>query len=325
MNARPENGASSLAWTLLDFAVVVRALHRRNVGRRWKIVDHGIEHRLHALVLECGTAQHRENLVVDGACSQPALDFGRRQFSALEVLVHQFLARLGGGLHHLLAPFLAQAQHLRRNLPFVVFHALRAIIPVDRFHPEEVDHALEFILGPDGPLHRHGCRLEPSLDLIIDTQEIRAGPVHLVDEEQARHAVLVALPPHGLGLRLYPAYCAQYRARAIQYAQAAFDFNREIDVAWRIDDVDPMLRIVIVHPLPEACRRGGGNGNAALLLLFHPVHDGGAVVDLTQLVRHTGIEQDALRGRGLAGVDVRHDADVAIALDGCLAWHCSKS
>ena len=34
-----------------------------------------------------------------------------------------------------------------------------------------------------------------------------------------------------------------------------------------------------------------------------------------------GVEQDALGGRGLAGVDVRTDADVAIALDGGLAGH----
>jgi hypothetical protein len=34
-----------------------------------------------------------------------------------------------------------------------------------------------------------------------------------------------------------------------------------------------------------------------------------------------GIEQDALGGRGLAGVDVSADADVAVTLDGGLAGH----
>jgi hypothetical protein len=34
-------------------------------------------------------------------------------------------------------------------------------------------------------------------------------------------------------------------------------------------------------------------------------------VDFTDLVRDARVEQDALGGRGLAGVDVRHDADVA--------------
>jgi hypothetical protein len=34
-------------------------------------------------------------------------------------------------------------------------------------------------------------------------------------------------------------------------------------------------------------------------------------VDLTDLVRDARVEQDPLGGGGLAGVDVRHDADVA--------------
>ena len=58
-------------------------------------------------------------------------------------------------------------------------------------------------------------------------------------------------------------------------------------------------------------RRGGRDGDAALLLLLHPVHRGGAVVDLADLVVDPGVEEDALGRRGLAGVDVRHDADVA--------------
>jgi hypothetical protein len=37
----------------------------------------------------------------------------------------------------------------------------------------------------------------------------------------------------------------------------------------------------------------------------------GAVVDLADLVVDAGVEEDALRRRRLAGVDVRHDADVA--------------
>ena len=45
---------------------------------------------------------------------------------------------------------------------------------------------------------------------------------------------------------------------------------------------------------------------------------GGAVVDLTDLVALPRVVQDAL-GRGrLAGIDVRHDADVAGALEGVL-------
>jgi hypothetical protein len=33
-------------------------------------------------------------------------------------------------------------------------------------------------------------------------------------------------------------------------------------------------------------------------------------VDLANAVRASRIKQDALRGRGLTGIDVRHDADI---------------
>ena len=49
---------------------------------------------------------------------------------------------------------------------------------------------------------------------------------------------------------------------------------------------------------------------------------GGALVDLADLVADAGVEEDALGGRGLAGIDVGHDADVAGAARGvrCVAW-----
>jgi hypothetical protein len=51
------------------------------------------------------------------------------------------------------------------------------------------------------------------------------------------------------------------------------------------------------------------------LFLLHPVHGGGAVVHLSDLVVHARIEQDPLGRRRLPGIDVSHDADVARALE----------
>jgi hypothetical protein len=64
--------------------------------------------------------------------------------------------------------------------------------------------------------------------------------------------------------------------------------------------------------------RGGGDRDAALLLLFHPVHDGSAFVDLTDLVRNSGVEEDPLGGGRLPGIDVRHDANVPCSIERCL-------
>src|SRR5690606_14179663 len=69
-------------------------------------------------------------------------------------------------------------------------------------------------------------------------------------------------------------------------------------------DVDLVL-------VPETGHRGGGDGDAALLLLLHPVGGRRAVVRLTDLVVDTGVEENAFGCGGLTGIDVRHDADVA--------------
>jgi hypothetical protein len=75
-------------------------------------------------------------------------------------------------------------------------------------------------------------------------------------------------------------------------------------VAGGVDDVDLVL-------VPEARDGGRRDRDAALLLLLHPVGGGSAVVRLADLVVDARVEQNALGRRRLAGIDVRHDADVA--------------
>ena len=64
---------------------------------------------------------------------------------------------------------------------------------------------------------------------------------------------------------------------------------------------------------PEGGRGSGRDGNAPLLLLIHPVHRRRAIMHFAQTVRTTRVVQDTLGHRGLAGIDVRHDADIAYA------------
>ena len=77
--------------------------------------------------------------------------------------------------------------------------------------------------------------------------------------------------------------------------------------------------------VPERGGRGRRDGDAALLLLLHPVHGRGAVVHLADLVALAGVIEDPLGRRGLAGIDVRHDAEVAVVLDRMAAGHGSSS
>jgi hypothetical protein len=58
--------------------------------------------------------------------------------------------------------------------------------------------------------------------------------------------------------------------------------------------------------VPLACGGSGCDGDATLLLLHHPVHGGSALVHLADLVRLTGVVQDALAGGGLLRCCMKH-------------------
>ena len=101
-------------------------------------------------------------------------------------------------------------------------------------------------------------RVEAVLDHVDAAVEVGADAVHLVDEAQPRHVVLVGLAPHRLGLRLHAGDRVEHRDRAVEDAQRALDLDREVDVAGRVDDVDPAvapLQVVAadVIVMPRSC------------------------------------------------------------------------
>ena len=171
-------------------------------------------------------------------------------------------------------------------------------------HLDQVDDALELTLRADRQLDRDDVGAEALLHRAHREVEVRTDLVHLVDEANARDVVLVGLAPDLLGLRLHAFLAVEHGNRTVEDPQAALHLDGEVDVPGGVDDVD----LVVV---PEAGGSGGGDGDPPLLLLLHPVHGGGAVVHLTDLVADTGVVEDALGRRRLTGIDVRHDADVA--------------
>jgi hypothetical protein len=93
-------------------------------------------------------------------------------------------------------------------------------------------------------------------------------------------------------------------------------------VAGGVDDVHPhfdafesLVNALFLFLHPGAGRRGGRDGDAALALLLHPVRNGRAFMHFTDLVDHAGVKENALGQRGLAGVDVRGNADVPRLLE----------
>ena len=115
---------------------------------------------------------------------------------------------------------------------------------------------------------------------------------------------MVSLSPNCFGLRLNTTLGAEDRNAAVQHSQGALDLGGKVHMTRSVDDVDAGVPPVA----------GGGSGcyrNAALLLLFHPVHGGGTFVSLTKLVIHAGVEKNTLSRRSLSGVNVSHDTDIS--------------
>ena len=294
-------------------AVGQHALDGRNVHGGGEIVDHRVQNQLHALVLEGGAAEHGHHAVMDHSEADAAHQLLLGQLAVLEERLDQFLVGLGHRFHQLLAPLLGLGLHVGGNL---ILEDVRAeVVGVDdRLVAHQIDDSLEIALGADRQLDRHGIGLEAFPDLAVDLEEVGAGTVHLVDEHDPGHVVAIGLPPDGFGLGLDAAHGAEHRHDTIENPHRAFHLDGEIDVAGGVDDVDPIV-------LPAGGNGGGGDGDAPLTLLFHPVGDGGAIVDLAHLVDHARVEQNPFGRGGLAGVDMSGDTDISDAFQGVGAGH----
>src|SRR3546814_17653921 len=93
-----------------------------------------------------------------------------------------------------------------------------------------------------------------------------------------RNLVLVRLTPHGFRLRLDAGNAVERGDRAVKYAQAAFDFDREVDVAGGVDDVQAMFGTLAFFGLHQASGGGRRRLNAATLFLPHPAPVAGPVI-----------------------------------------------
>ncbi len=173
------------------------------------------------LFLKALPQMHREDLQIDGGLANAGLQLRNRWRFALEKLLQQHVVGLGNDLDQLQAEGLGLLLQRGGNRLDGKLGAHGLVVPDDGLHLDQVDDALEVGFGADGNLQRHGPRAQPLADGVQNVLEVGAVLVHLVHEADARHLVLVALPPHGLGLRLHAGNGIKQRHRAVQHAQAS--------------------------------------------------------------------------------------------------------
>ena len=290
------------------FGVV--AHHLLDVEGRRQVVHNRVEQRLHTDVAERGAAQDGHDALADGALTDAGIDFLNGQFMAFEVLFHQFFIFFRHGVQQLKALFFVQILEILRDFTVDDLEALGFFVKADGAAVNEVNDALELVFSPDRNLEADGLCFQAVADHVHAAEEVGADAVHLVDEADTGHTVAVGLTPHGFRLGLHAGDGVEYGHGTIEHAQGAFHFDGEVDVAGGVDDVDLVFK-------PETSRRGGSDGDAAFLLLFHPVHRGAALVGFADFMVFAGIVQDAFGRRGLTGIDVGHDADIPHFFDRC--------
>ena len=296
----------------------------RNIQRAGKIIDHGVDQGLHALLLEGGAAQHGDQLdaagePADGRLEHERLDwfFLDHQFGNRVVLVGDRVDQFGEGVFGLLLEVIGDLLDL--VFEPLVEHVARS--PDDRLLVHHVDHAFKFVFGANRELDRVGVGAEFFPHIVHGVLEVRAGAVHFVDEGDAGDLVFGRLAPDRFGLRLHSRDSAEHGDGAIQHAHRALDLRSEVHVTGRVDDVDAMSdsgkglgQSLLFLLRPEAGDGGGGDGNAAFALLIHPVRHGIAIIHIANFVDQTGVKENSFGGGRLAGIDVGCNPDVAGAL-----------
>ena len=195
---------------------------------------------------------------------------------------------------------------------FLLSDILAQIVIIDLgFHPNQIDDPAEEILLADRQLDRDGIALKAFMHHLHDAIEVGAEDIHLVDECHSRNLILVRLSPNRLRLGLDAALSTENGNRAVEHAQRTLDLYSEVHVSGGVDDIDAVLPILMLRAIPVGGGGSRGDGDAAFLLLRHPVHGGGAIVGLADLVVDTGVIKNPFGSRGLTCVDMRHDTDVS--------------
>ncbi|BBG29094.1 O-methyltransferase [Zymobacter palmae] len=301
--------------------IIQLTFDRFNFSRGRQVFDDTIQNRLNTFVLECRTTGDENDFVVQRTATQSCFDFFLGEVTLFQIFFHQLIRCFSSSFEHELALFFCFGLKFCRNINQLVRHTLVFFIPEDGFHFDQVDNAFEVVFCAPVNLDRHSVGIQTFAQLIDNHKEVGTSTVHLVDEDHTRNFVLVSLTPYRFGLRLNTGRTTQYDNSTVEYAQGTFHFDREVNVSWRIDDVDAVRFKLLVHARPETGSRSGRDSDTTFLLLLHPVHGRSALMHLTDLMRKTGIEEDALSSRRLTRIDVRYDTDITVTIERCLTCH----
>ncbi|MNI58919.1 hypothetical protein D3C73_1140540 [compost metagenome] len=173
-------------------------------------------------------------------------------------------------------------QIISRN--FRYFDVLTQIVFEDvSFLLNQVNNTYEVVFGANWQLNCNCVGLQAVTHAFYNVKEVRTDDIHFVYICDTRYAVPVSLSPYSFRLRFNAFFRTENTNCSIQYTKGTFNFNSEVNVSRGIDDINAVT-------LPRSGCSSGGNGDSALLFLFHPVHCCSTFVNFTDLVRTACVE-----------------------------------
>src|SRR5688572_3392259 len=195
-----EAGERLLVIGLANLGLGVTRIHtfdRRNVEGGGQKIHHTVEQLLYALVLERGSADHRRQLDLNRRLADSIHQLFIRNRIAADVLFHQVLVDFRSGLDELFAIFVDDILIFGGNFFDAELGAHRGVVEHNGFVLNQVNDTAERVFLAQRILNGDRLGVKATPHHVEDTTEIGAGPIHLVDESNARHTVFVSLPPYG--------------------------------------------------------------------------------------------------------------------------------
>ncbi len=158
-----------------------------------------------------------------------------------------------------------------------------------------------------GQLQQYNLTTQFRSQLFDNSSMIGSCSIHFVNKSYSGYTVAAHLPIDCERLALHAPNATQDQDSAIEHAQAALDFDSEVDVARRIDDLQNMI-----GPIDAGDRRL--NRDATFLfdrITIHGRADTVATAHFMNLMNTSTIKQNPLSQRGLTRVNVSRDTDVS--------------
>src|SRR3989338_7711711 len=138
--------------------------------------------------------------------------------------------------------------------------------------------------------------------------------------------VFVSLPPDCFRLRFNASHSVKDDYSAVQNLKRAFHFHSEVHMSRRVNNIKSVLFARIAFFIswhPKTSDSGGGDGDASLFFLLHPVSGRLTLVHFSYLVGRNCVIQNTLGSRRLSGINMGNNPKISNFFQWIVSVHVS--